>query len=121
MRRSPWRAIAFAAALLTAVAWGVVSGWYVSDAWQFRHAKARMELAREEISCGNRSGSPANQQRCRDLAELMSRASQAEGYFIDGVIVFGPVLALLGVAFWLHRGQRGGHKDRPHHHHPSAA
>jgi hypothetical protein len=126
MRQSPWRSIAFAVALLIASIWAVGAGWFVSDAWPARNAMARIELSRDAISCGNRSASPAKQQGCRDLAEIMSRAEQAEGYFIDGVVVFGPVLVLLGVAWWLRRGQRGGgkgHKNHhPHHHHrPSAA
>ena len=63
----PWRLIAFTLALLIAGAWAVAAGWYVMEDWPVRAAKARMELAREEIACGNRSASPANQQRCRDL------------------------------------------------------
>jgi len=124
MRQSPWRSVAFATALLIAGIWAVGSGWQVSEAWPVRKAMARVDLAREEIACGNRSASPANQQRCRDLAEIMSRAEQAEAYFLDGVVVFGPSIVLLGVAFWLRRGQGGGRHNGHHGHHhrrPSAA
>ncbi len=125
MRQSPWRSIAFASALLIAGIWAVGSGWRVSEAWPVRDALARVDLAREEIACGNRSVSPANQQRCRDLAEIMSRSEQAEAYFLDGLVVFGPTLLLLGAAFWIRRGQGGGrHNGHPGHHHhrrPSAA
>lgn len=122
-RQSPWRWIAFAMALLIACIWAVGAGWYVSESWSFRHATARMELAREEIACGNRSASQANQQRCRDMAEIVSRAEVAERYFLDGMVVFGPALVLLGVAFWFRRGGRGGRNDHRGHHHdrPSAA
>lgn len=125
MRQSPWRTVAFTAALLTAVAWSGVSGWWVSQSWQYRDVMARVELAREGIACGNRSASPANQQRCRDLAEIMHSAEVAEAYFADGVVVLGPTLLLVGLAFWLRR--RGASRDGrnhhgPHHHHrPSAA
>lgn len=125
MRQTPWRTVALAAALLTALTWSGVSGWWVSQSWTHRDVMARVELAREEIACGNRSASPANQQRCRDLAVLVNSAEVAEAYFIDGVVVFGPALLFVGLAFWLRR--RGGHRDGrnhpgPHHHRrPSAA
>ena len=125
MRQSPWRKVAFAAALLIAVTWSAVSGWWVSQSWQYRDVMARVELAREGIACGNRSASAANQQRCRDLAEIMHSAEVAEAYFADGVVILGPGLLLIGLAFWLRR--RSGQRDRrnnhgPHHHHrPSAA
>jgi len=123
-RQSPWRSVAFASALLIAGIWAIGAGWHVSEAWPVRKAMARVDLAREEIACGNRSASPANQQRCRDLAEIMSRAEQAEAYFIDGVVVFGPaVLLLLGAAFWFRRGHGGGgndHHGHNHHRRPSA-
>ncbi len=126
MRHSPWRTVAFAAALLTAVSWIGASGWWVSQSWALRDVMARIELSREGIACGNRSASPANQQRCRDLAEIMHSAEVAEAYFADGVVVLGPALLVIGLAFWLRR--RGNRPDRrshhgPHHHHhrPSAA
>lgn len=123
-RQSPWRSIAFASALLIAGIWAVGAGWHVSETWPVRNAMARVDLAREEIACGNRSASAANQQRCRDLAEIMSQAEQAERYFIDGLVVFGPTLVLLGAALWFRRGQKGTRRNRhpPHHHHhrPSA-
>ncbi|MBM3549783.1 MAG: hypothetical protein FJX54_22825 [Alphaproteobacteria bacterium] len=120
MRQSPWRPIAFAVALLIACIWAGGAGWYVMQQWPVRAAMARVELSREEIACGNRSASPANQQRCRDLAGIMSSAEQAEWYFIDGLIVFGPTLALLGFGWWVRRSQRSGgrsHHSR-HHHRP---
>ena len=122
MRQSPWRSIAVATAVLIAGIWAVGSGWQVSEAWPVRDALARVDLAREEIACGNRSASPANQQRCRDLAEIMSRGEQAEAYFLDGLVVFGPTLLLLGAAFWIRRGH-GGNRHNGHHGHrrPSAA
>ena len=86
----------------------------------------RVDLSREEIACGNRSASPANQQRCRDLAAIMSRAEQAEAYYIDGLVVFGPTMLLLGAALWFRRrqGEDGGRRNdhHGHHHHrgPSA-
>ena len=125
-RQSPWRSVAFASALLIAGIWAIGAGWHVSEAWPVRKAMARVDLAREEIACGNRSASPANQQRCRDLAEIMSRAEQAEAYFIDGLVVFGPTVLLLGAAFWFRRGQGGdggrhnGHHGHHHHRRPSA-
>ncbi len=124
MRQSPWRTVAFVAALLTAVTWSAVSGWWVSQSWQYRDVMARVELAREGIACGNRSASPANQQRCRDLAEIMHSAEVAEAYFADGVVVLGPGLLLIGLALWLRR--RGARRDRrnhgpDHHRRPSAA
>lgn len=129
-RQSPWRSIAFAAALMVAGIWAVGSGWQVSETWPVRDALSRVDLAREEIACGNRSASPANQQRCRDLAEIMNHAERAEAYFMDGLVVLGPSLLLLIAAFWIRRGQGGGnggrqngHHDGRHHHHrrPSAA
>ena len=125
MRQSPLRTVAFAAALLVSAAWAIGAGWYVSDRWPVRNAMARVELAREEMACGNRSASPANQQRCRDLAEIVSRAELAEGYFLDGLVVFGPVFIVIGGAFWLRRGPRGGpgdhHSSHHNHHRPPAA
>jgi hypothetical protein len=124
MRQGPWRSIAFAIALLIATIWAVGAGWYVSDAWPVRSAMARIELSREEIACGNRSASAANQQRCRDLAEIMSRADQAQAYFFDGLIVFGPALLIFGLAYWLRPRRPPGRpkNQHPHHHHrPSAA
>jgi len=128
MRQSPLRLIAFAVALLIAIGWAIGAGWYVVEQWPVRAAMARVELAREEIACGNRSASTANQQRCRDLAEIMSRADQAQAYFIDGLVVFGPTLLLLGAAWWVRRGQggtrnrpRSGHAPPHRHHRPSAA
>ena len=125
-RQSPWRSVALASALLIAGIWAIGAGWHVSEAWPVRKAMARVDLAREEIACGNRSASPANQQRCRDLAEIMSRAEQAEAYFIDGLVVFGPTVLVLGAAFWFRLGQGGdggrhnGHHGHPHHRRPSA-
>lgn len=113
-QQSPWRLIAFASALLVAVIWAIGAGYHVSEAWPVRSAMARVELAREEIACGNRSASAANQQRCRDLAEIVSRAELAEGYFFDGLIVFGPTLVLLGAAWWFRRGQGGSRKNGHH-------
>jgi hypothetical protein len=124
MRQGSLRTIIFAVSLLVAVLWAIGSAWYVSESWPVRHAKARADLAREEVACGNRSASPANQQRCRDLAEIMNRAELAESYFIDGVVVVGPMLVIVGVALWLRRGARGGRKDHhghPHRHKPTEA
>ncbi len=125
MQRKIWRSLACVATLLMALGWGIGSGWWVSQSWSLRGAMARIELAREESQCGNRSGSPANQQRCRDMAEIMSNAQTAQAYFVDGAIVLGPALLLLGLAVWLWRGmdprdrRRNG---RPHHdRHTSAA
>ena len=50
MRQSPWRLVAFSAALVIAVTWSVASGWYVSQSWPLRQTMARIELAREEIA-----------------------------------------------------------------------
>lgn len=125
MQRNIWRSLACVAALLLALSWGIGSGWWVSQSWPLRGAMARIELAREEVQCANRSASSANQQRCRDMAEIMSKADMAEAYFIDGAVVLGPSLILLGLAIWLWRGLDPGDRrrhDRPHHdHHPSAA
>lgn len=122
-QQSPWRLIAFASALLVAIIWAIGAGYHVSEAWPVRSALARVDLAREEIACGNRSASAANQQRCRDLAEIVSRAGLAEGYFLDGLVVFGPTLVLLGGAYWLRRGHAGSRKSSQHpgshHHHPA--
>ena len=125
-RQTPWRSVAFASALLIAAIWAIGAGWHVSEAWPVRKAMARVDLAREEIACGNRSASPANQQRCRDLAEIMHSAEMAEAYFADGVVVLGPALLVIGLAFWLRRrgarlDRRGHHGPHPHHHRPSAA
>jgi hypothetical protein len=121
MRQSPWRPIALAVALIIAGTWAVGAGWYVSEAWPVRAAMARVELAREQNACGNRSAS--SQQGCRELAEIMSRAVQAQSYFVDGAVVFGPAVLLLGFAWWLRRSQRrprnGPH--HPHHHHTPSA
>lgn len=125
MQRKIWRSLACVATLLMALGWGVGSGWWVSQSWPLRGAMARIELAREESQCGNRSASAANQQRCRDMAEIMSNAETAQAYFIDGTIVLGPALLLLGLAVWLWRGldpRDRRRQGRPHHdHHPSAA
>lgn len=98
-----WRTAAFVMAAIMAGLWAIVSGLRVSEAWPVRGALARVELAREETACGNRTASPANQQRCRDLAEVMNRADQAEAYFLDGLVVFGPPALLLGVGLWFRR------------------
>jgi hypothetical protein len=125
-RNSPWRLITFISALLVAVAWIGVSGWWVSQSWPLRNAMGRVEQAREQAQCSTRSGSQANQIRCRELVEIMHRAETAELYFVDGLLVFGPSLLLIGVAFWARRGDppgRTGSRHPPRHHHqrPTAA
>ncbi len=115
-QQNPWRLIALASALLVAVIWAIGAGYHVSEAWPARNALARVDLAREEIACGNRSASAANQQRCRDLAEIVSRAELAEGYFFDGLVVLAPTLLLFGVVAWRIRGRPERHA--PHRAHP---
>ena len=108
-RHSLWRSIGLAATLLVAGTWAAGTGWQVSRSWALREALARVELAREEAACSYRMGGPDNEQRCRELARIISHTDLAKTYFTDGVIVVLPVLALLGLAFWL------GHSPRPHH------
>jgi hypothetical protein len=119
-RRSPWRIPVLILAFLVGLAWSGGSGWWVIDSWPMRATMDRVDQARAESQCSVRSGSGANQARCRELVELMHRAGQAQGYFIDGLIVFGPSVLLVGLVFWLTRG-RGPQRPPQHHHRPSAA
>jgi hypothetical protein len=125
-RRSPWRSSIFIVGLLVALAWMGAAGWWVVDSWPMRAAMGRVEQARAESQCSVRSGSSANQVRCRELVEIMARAEQAQSYFIDGILVFGPALLLVGIVYWRSRKERprrGGtpHPPPQHHHRPSAA
>jgi hypothetical protein len=125
-RRSPWRTPAVIVAILVGLAWIGASGWWVIEAWPMRATMGRVDLARAENQCNARSGSAANQARCRDLVELMHRAEQAQDYFIDGILVFGPPILLFGIVYWRsrrHPPRRGGthHPPPQHHHRPSAA
>ena len=126
-RRSSWRSPVFIIALIIALGWIGGAGWWVMESWPMRATMGRVELARAENQCNARSGSPANQARCRDLVELMHRAEQAQDYFIDGILVFGPALLLVGIVYWRSRKtrppRRGGthHPPPQHHHRPSAA
>jgi hypothetical protein len=127
-RRSHLRSITFLTALVVALAWCVGAGLHVMESWPLRNALARVELARAENQCSSRTGSAANQMRCRELVEIMHRADRAEVYLVDGVIVFGPSLLLIGVALWVWRsgsstGRGGPRRQRGEHHHhrPRAA
>jgi hypothetical protein len=126
--RFPWRVLTFSAVVVAGVAWTLGAGWQVSRPWPVRDALAKVELSREEVACGYRVGED-NQQRCRDLARIVSRSERATAYFEDGLIVFGPILPLAGIAWWL---MRSGRNSRPprlgrpghgyhRHHRPSAA
>jgi len=129
VRFSFLRILSLAAVVLGGVAWTIGAGWQVTRPWAVRDALARVELSREEVACNYRFGED-NQQRCRDLARIMARADRATAYFEDALIVFGPVLPLAGIAWWLLRGHRGGPSGgrrpghgyhHPRHHRPSAA
>ncbi|MBM3549170.1 MAG: hypothetical protein FJX54_19700 [Alphaproteobacteria bacterium] len=128
MRIPSWRLLTFAAVVVAGTTWMLGAGWQVSRPWPVRDALAKLELSREEVACNHRFGAD-NQQRCRDLARIMSQADHARAYFEDGLVVFGPLLPLAGFAWWLLRGSRGGHPPRigrpgsgyPHRHRPSAA
>jgi hypothetical protein len=127
MRRSSWRYLTFAILTVIATVWTVGASWQVSRDWPVRDALARVDLSREENACSYRAGED-NQARCRDLARIMSRADHATTYFEDGLMVFGPVLPLIVLAWWLLSGSKGGRSDHrrhsyhpPRHHRPSAA
>jgi hypothetical protein len=129
MRFPTWRFLALVAVTLIAFGWTIGASWQVSRSWPVRDALARVDLSREQVACNHRFGAD-NQQRCRELARLMNRADRATAYFEDGLMVFGPVLPLIGLGWWLLHGMRGGQRDRRHghgyhhahrHHRPSAA
>lgn len=128
MRFPSWRLLSFIAVTLVAFVWTIGASWQISRPWPVRDALARVDLSREEVACSHRFGAD-NQQRCRELARLMNRADRATAYFEDGLMVFGPVLPLIGLGWWLLHGMRSGRNDRRpghayhthRHHRPSAA
>ena len=120
-RRAFWRSIGLAATLLVACTWAVGAGWQLSRPWPVREALARVELSREEVACGYRMGGADNEQRCREMARLISRSDLARAYFSDGLIVVAPVLVLLGIAYWLSRGYRRPRHPPPYNRRPSPA
>lgn len=113
---SSWRVIVGATLVLVGSLWAALAGGHLSKSWPVRDALARVELSREEVACGHRMGGSENQQRCKDLAQVMSRADTATEYFNDGLVVLAPALLLFGVAAWLIRGRPERHA--PHRVHP---
>lgn len=123
---SSWRLILGAVLILAGGLWAILTTARLNDSWPVRDALARVELAREEANCSYRMGGTDNQQRCRDLAQLISRGDSATAYFNDGLIILGPALLLFVVAGLLFRGRREHrppHRTHPrlHHHGHSAA
>jgi hypothetical protein len=99
MRLSPVRIAIIAGAALVALAWAGASSMYVIDSWEMRKVNLRRDIFREQAECKTRPGPEATAERCRDLAELMTRARYGERYIFDFALVFGPTLGI-GILGW---------------------
>ncbi|MBI1776137.1 MAG: hypothetical protein HYR63_12395 [Proteobacteria bacterium] len=110
MRQPFWRPVVSVSSLLLALSWSIGAGYWTVQRWPLRDNLMRLELSRSESECGLRPGGPANVERCKDLVRISHRAVEGSWMLQDGLIVFGPMLLGVWIAFAV---RRGGHDREP--------